>query len=483
MKPIFQPTWESLQQYHCPQWFQDAKFGIWAHWGPQAVPEAGDWYARNMYIEGSDQYKYHLENYGHPSKYGFKDIIQLWKAEKFDPEGLIQLYKQAGARYFTAMAVHHDNFDCWNSTHHRWNAVQFGPQRDIVGAWRDAALKHGLRFGVTEHLERSWSWFNTNKGSDKQGPLAGVPYDGADPAYADLYFEAHDDSSYAFPRSAPKSWQMQWLARIQDLIEQYHPDLLYTDGAVPFGEVGRQMLASFYNHNIQQHSGSLEAVYNLKDMREYDRKNGTFHGEFMPGIGVLDMERGVVDGIQPDPWQTDTCIGGWFYNKFIEYKSAETVIHMLIDIVSKNGNLLLNFPLKPDGTLDEKSQEVVKGITTWMQVNHEAIYATRPWQEFGEGPTQSSGGLFNEDKIVYTPSDYRYTRKDEALYVFALGQPQEQAVVKLLGSTSELWPGEIHSVEMLGSQAALEWERRPGALVISLPEQKPCAYAQVFKIQ
>jgi len=195
----FEPTWESLKQFRCPEWFNDAKLGIWAHWGPQAVPGAGDWYARNMYYEGHEQYKYHLENYGHPSKFGYKDIIPLWKAENFDPDALISLYKRAGAKYFAALATHHDNFDCWDSAYHRWNSVNMGPKKDIVGLWREAALKHGLRFAVTEHMVRCYNWFITNKGCDKEGPYAGVPYDGNDPAYEDLYFPPHDDSSIGYP--------------------------------------------------------------------------------------------------------------------------------------------------------------------------------------------------------------------------------------------------------------------------------------------
>ncbi|HEX5242151.1 MAG TPA: alpha-L-fucosidase, partial [Tepidisphaeraceae bacterium] len=183
----FEPTAESLQKYECPQWFRDAKFGIWAHWGPQAVPGMGDWYARKLYQQGGADYKYQVENYGHPSKVGYKDIIPLWKAEKWEPDRLMELYKKAGARYFVAQAVHHDNFDNWDSKYHKWNAVKMGPQKDVVGLWREAALKQGLRFGVSEHLGASYTWFQDSHGADKTGPLAGVPYDGADPKWEDLY--------------------------------------------------------------------------------------------------------------------------------------------------------------------------------------------------------------------------------------------------------------------------------------------------------
>ena len=205
----FTPDWDSLKRYRCPDWFRDAKFGIWSHWGPQAVPEGGDWYARNLYVQDHPAHHLHLQKFGHPSKVGFKDVIPHWKAQNFDAsqaDRLMRLYQAAGARYFVSMGVHHDNFDLWNSKHHRWNAVNMGPKKDIVGLWAAAARDHGLRFGVSEHLERSYNWFNTNKGSDKEGPLAGVPYDGNDPRYADLYFPPHDDTNWAYPKNPPEWW-------------------------------------------------------------------------------------------------------------------------------------------------------------------------------------------------------------------------------------------------------------------------------------
>jgi alpha-L-fucosidase len=267
----FTPDWESLKRYECPEWFRDAKFGIWAHWGPQCVPMVGDWYAKNMYVPGArrDQYEYHVKTYGHPSKVGFKDIIPQWKAEKFDPERLMALYKAAGARYFVSMGVHHDNFDLWDSKHHRWNAVQMGPQRDIVGAWQEAAREQGLRFGVSEHLGASFTWFQTSHGSDKTGPLAGVPYDGADPKWEELYHwpAAPGDTAWY---STDTRWHQQWFARIKDLVDHYQPDLLYSDGAVPFDAVGRSLLAHYYNTNIAGHQGRLEAVYCLKDSGHFE---------------------------------------------------------------------------------------------------------------------------------------------------------------------------------------------------------------------
>lgn len=477
----FDDRWDSLLNYECPEWFRDAKLGMWAHWGPQAVSGAGDWYARNMYMEGSTQYKYHLEHYGHPSEFGYKDIVSLWKAEKFDPVHLIDLYKKAGAKYFVALAVHHDNYDCWDSAYTKWNSVNSGPEKDIVGMWREATLSAGLKFGVTEHLERSYSWFNTNKGSDKQGPYKDVTYDGNNPEFEDFYFPDHPDNNMAYPSDPPDWWKWQWYARIKDLVDKYRPDFLYTDGAVPFGDVGRKMIANFYNGNISWNNGKLEAVYALKDMREHDKKSGKTHGDYVEGIGVQDMERGVINDINPRPWQTDTCIGGWYYNKFINYKDAEQVIHMLVDIVSKNGNLLLNFPLRPDGTLDDECLDVIEGLTAWMSVNSEAIYETRPWLTFGEGPTKSSGGHFNENKLTYKGNDFRFTQKGDVVYAVMLGYPENgETTIEALVDSSGL---KVKSVEMLGIGNVDGWEQSEDGLRIPVPDEKPCDYAWVFKIK
>ncbi len=376
----FAATRESLRAYQVPEWFRDAKFGIWSHWGPQSAIEDGDWYARKMYIQGTDQYQYHIEHYGHPSKVGYKDLVGIWKAEKWEPDYLMGLYKKAGAKYFVSMGVHHDNFDLWDSKYTRWNAVKMGPKRDVVGAWRDVARKHGLRFGVSEHLWISYKWFAVSHGADKTGPLAGVPYDGVDPQFADLY---HDAGCVPFidnltwnDDGIPDSWRRHYLDRMTDLIDKYQPDLLYTDGHLPFEEYGLRMVAHLYNLSAQLHGGVTEAVYTSKEP-----------SDCAVGTCVLDHERGVADSISQNPWQTDTCIGQWHYKRGQKYKTAKKVIDMLTDIVSKNGNLLLNFPLPNSGELDPEEIKVLEGITGWMAVNSEGIYSTRPWKIYGEGPS------------------------------------------------------------------------------------------------
>ena len=461
--PAFLPQLDSLRNYHAPDWFRDAKLGMWACWGPEAVPEMGDWYARNMYIQGHEQYEDHLKRYGHPSKSGYKDLIPLWKGENWDPDRLMSLYKKAGAKYFCAIAQHHDNVDCWNSRYQKWNSVNMGPKRDIIGGWRDAARKQGLRFGVTEHLGASWNWYGVAHLSDSTGPLAGVPYDGANPAYATLYHSGDTgSSSKPWYRNVPESFQQEWFRRIKDLVDSYQPDLLYSDGSLPFGQYGRDLLAHYYNSNP-------EAVYNCKFVDD--------GGQFIEGMCVQDLERGVQDDIKPAPWQTDTCVGDWYYKRDIAYKTPTTVIQMLVDIVSKNGNLLLNFPVRADGTLDSGEEAILASLSTWIAVNGEAIFATRPWRVYGEGHKGPAGALFNEGKLQYTADDIRYTSKDGSLFAFAMAWP---ASGKLL--LRSITSGQVHSVQLLQTREALTFTQQADGLSIQLPAQQVGDHAFTLRI-
>ena len=476
----FAPTRESLQAYQVPNWFRDAKFGIWSHWGPQSAIEDGDWYARNMYIQDSAQYLYHCETYGHPSKVGYKDLVNDWKAARWDPDHLIGLYKKAGAKYFFSMGVHHDNFDLWNSKYTRWNAVNMGPKKDVVGMWQKAAQKHGLRFGVSEHLWISYKWFSVSHSADAIGPLAGVPYDGVNPQYADLYHDA-GCAQFAGPKvdwsdnGIPDSWRKHYLDRMTDLIDKYQPDLLYTDGHLPFEEYGLKMVAHLYNVSAQLHGGATEAIYTSK-----------LASDCAVGTCVLDHERGVSDLISENPWQTDTCIGGWHYKRGVKYKTPKKVIDLLTDIVSKNGNLLLNFPLPNSGELDFEEMEVLEGITAWMQVNSEGIYATRPWKIYGEGPSTKvkiASGNFNEDKQSdLTASDVRFTAKGSTLYAFVMGWPAQEAVVEALGLSSPQQPGKILKVELLGYKGALDWKQDDAALKVRMPAEKISGIGITLKV-
>jgi alpha-L-fucosidase len=505
----FRGTRESLKDYQVPNWYRDAKFGIWAHWGPESAPEFGDWYAQRMYLEGNPTYQYHLEHYGHPSKFGYKDICrEIWKGNKFDPDSLMALYKKAGAKYSVSMGVHHDNFDMWKSNHQpRWNAAACGIKRDVVGEFRAAAEKQGLRFGVSEHLARSFNWYAAAHGSDKSGPYAGVSYDGNDPAYVDLYH----DYSKAAPApaggrgignsdSGPDWWQRTWFNRIEDLVDRYQPELLYSDGRLPFESYGLSVVANLYNVSAKKHGGRVEAIYTSK-----------LNTDCETGTCVLDLERTIVDRVWPAPWQTDTCVGNWHYLRGVKYKTPKVVVDMLVDIVSRNGNLLLNFPLPNSGELDAEELQIIEGITSWMNVNSEGIYGTRPWKIYGEGPTNPSAGTagrgaegrgapaggaaltpaeqatraarFGErSRPDLTPQDVRFTTKGSTLYAFVMGWPDKEVVIRPLGARSPQGVGKIRKVDLLGFKGNLKWTQADDALRIEAPPLKPCDYAVTFKI-
>jgi alpha-L-fucosidase len=477
----FQGTRESLRQWQVPDWYRDAKFGIWAHWGPQSAIEYGDWYARNMYLQGNKQYEYHVKTYGHPTKAGYKDVIPVWKADRFDPDHLLGLYKKAGAKYFCSMAVHHDNFDLWNSTHQpHWNAVAMGPRRDLVGAFKRAAERHGLRFAVSEHLAPSYHWFSTSHTSDQTGPLAGVPYDGADPAFADLYHALPPDYPYGLrinDRQAPEAWKAHYFKRIKDLIDKYQPDMMYTDGDIFFEKYGLALVANLYNTNVKLHGRPCEAVAFSK--LDTDCEVGTC---------VLDWERGVAGGIAANPWQTDTCIGEWHYNREATYKSPKYVIDLLVDIVSRNGNLLLNFPLPNNGELDYEERVILDEVTRWMAVNSEGIYGTRPWKIFGDGPVATTPSLgqgirFNESsRKELTAEEVRFTTKGDTMFAFVMGWPEKLTLIRPLATSSALRPAKIRHVELLGYQDRVRWTQDEQGLTVVMPEHKPCDYAITLKI-
>ncbi len=464
----FTGTQNSLTNYACPEWFRDAKFGIWAHWGPQAVPMEGDWYARKMYQEGSDVYKDHLARYGHPSTNGWKDIIPLWKAEHWDPDKLMALYKKAGAKYFVSMGTHHDNFFLWNSPSHRWNSVNLGPHRDVVADWQNAAKKNGLPFGVSEHLAASFTWFQDSHGADKSGPMAGVPYDGGNSNNWDLYHFPAKPGDNQWCSNDPR-WQQQWFNEIKELVDNYHLDLLYSDSQVPFGnEVGLIQIANFYNASAASHDGKCQAVYNCK------QPSG--------GRWVQDYERGVNGGINPNPWQTDTSIGDWFYNKHWKYQPLSWMVTMLVDIVSKNGNLLLNVVLRPDGTLDPEVETMLHELADWTAVNGEAIYGSRPWLVYGEGAVKAKGGMFSEN-FKYSAKDIRFTTQGKTLYAIALGWPEEnKLLIRSLAKTEDLKQNEIKRVELLGSIGKLKFTQTAEGLLVELPEKKTNAITCSLRI-
>jgi len=508
----FAPDWESLKQYEVPQWFRDAKFGIWAHWGPQCVEGSGDWMAREMYMEGSNAYKHHVENYGHPSEVGFKDILPLFKAERWDPDKLVALYKRIGAQYFFALGNHHDNFDLWDSKYQPWNSVNIGPKRDILAEWAAAARKYGLPFGISLHADHAWTWYEPSQRYDRTGPKAGVPYDGTltladgkgtwwdglDPQQ--LYAQNHPMSQgswadgmihrqWAWGNGAvmpSEEFCTNFYNRTLDVINRYNPELLYFDvTGVPFdgiSDAGLKIAAHFYNHNKSTHHGKLSAVMFGKILTEEQKK-----------ALVWDVERGAPNEIIPRPWQSCSCIGGWHYNTGIYengwYKTAATVVRLLADIVSKNGNLLLSIPLRADGTFDEKEEAVINGIGEWMDINKEAIVATRPWTIFGEGPVAESDIAlnaqgFNEGSYEEMSSkEIRFTQSPKSLYAIVLDWPADnKVVIKSLSGGNGLYPGKIRRVDLLG-YGKVPFSRTADGLVVTLPGSVTSHTVPVLRIK
>ena len=481
----FEPTFESLYNIEVPLWFRDAKFGIWSHWGPQSVPMCGDWYARNIYIQDTPQYLYHVRHYGHPSKFGYKDICALWKAENFDPEGLMELYRRAGARYFVAQAMHHDHFFNYASQINRMNSAQVGPMKDICGMWRSAARKYGMPFGLTEHLSASFSWWRVNKMCDTHGPFKGIPYDGNDPEWRDFYFDNYehvDGTTDATPwyTSNPK-FHDYWVRVMKEVIDLYQPDMLYTDGSLPFGghwdgcvdaadtaspdyASGLEIAAYLYNKSIDVY-GENRAIYTQKDRREA-----------IYSVGILDVEKSQLGGISPRPWQTDTCIGNWFYDAKAPFKRPEHIIEMLVDIVSKNGTMLLNILQRPDGAIDDEAVFILEELGKWFAVCGEGIYETRPYRIAGEGDTRVVIDGFREEKTAWNASDIRFTRKNDSLYAFLMAAPENGvAVIKsLTGET-------VRRVQLLGF-GDVEWSQNFGIVTARLPEKLPTEYVNCLKI-
>lgn len=507
----FQPSWDSLAaRYQTPDWFRDAKLGIWAHWGPQCVPEFGDWYGRLMYVQGDPFYAHHVATYGHPSKFGFMEFIGRWKAENWQPDELIGLYKAAGAKYFVSLANHHDNLDCFDSAHHAWNTMRVGPKRDIVGTWAKAARKAGLRFGVSNHSAHAWHWWQTAYGYDAEGPLRGVRYDafrirkadgkgtwweGLDPQelytgprmvipdgvdsiqVMNAWHDAHDGQWTEEPPPNDPAYARQWLARAVDLVEKYRPDFVYMDDtALPLGQAGLDFAAHYYNASLKWNGGRQEAVLTGKKLDELQRRAIT-----------EDVERGFSDHLRALPWQTDTCIGDWHYNcaRYLNhsYRSAENVIQRLADTVSKNGNLLLSIPVRGDGTIDADERAILRDMAGWMATGGEAIFASRPWKTYGEGPTEPAAGQQNEQAAKpFTSADIRFTTRDGALYALAMARPAgDRLAIASLGTASPLAPGRIESVELLGGGPA-RFERTVEALTVALPPGGP-AFVPALRIR
>ena len=461
----YEATWESLTQYSVPDWYRDGKFGIFIHWGLYAVPAFGnEWYPRNMYLQGTKEFQHHVETYGPQSEFGYKDFIPMFKAENYDPDAWAQLFAEAGAKFVVPVAEHHDGFAMYDTELSRWNAAKMGPQRDLIGDLADAVRAHGLVFGLSSHRAEHWWFMNGGKAFDS---------DVQDPAYADFYGPAQPND----PDWKSLDWQPRpnakylddWLARTCELVDKYQPQLVWFDWWIEqtvFKPYLQKFASYYYNRGAEWGKG---VAINYKN------------AALPPEVAVYDVERGQLRGINPHFWQTDTSVSknSWGYITHHDYKTAGDIVGDLVDIVSKNGALLLNVGPRPDGTIPEPEAAMLRDIGKWLAVNGEAIYGTRPWTRFGEGPTDvPEGGFTDTKRAAYTSADVRFTTKDSTLYAICLGWPETAWAIQSLGKRA----GKIASVELLGGDAALTWKQDADRLMVHASAKKPCDYAYTLKI-
>lgn len=457
----FAANWESLKGYSIPTWYQDAKFGIFIHWGVYSVPAFGnEWYARNMYRQDTPEFKHHLETYGPQISSGYKDFIPLFTAEKFDPDHWANLFRRAGAQFVVPVAEHHDGFALYNCRFSEWNAVRMGPKRDIIGELAEAVRKQWLVFGLSSHRAEHWWFFNGGMAFDS---------DVQDRRYAGLYGPAQ-------PETLPPNEEFldDWLVRTCELVDKYQPQIVWFDWWIEqpvFRPYLQQFAAYYYNQGAQWQRG---VAINYK------------HEAFPEEAAVFDIERGQLSDIRPRFWQTDTAVAknSWGYIQNQEYKTAASLIGDLVDIVSKNGALLLNIGPRPDGTIPEAEETILLEIGRWLHLNGEAIYGTRPWKIFGEGPTRIESGSFTDTKrAAFTSQDIRFTTREETLYATVLMWPEDGTVtIKTLATGSNVFRQQVGKVEMLGSDEELRWRHDADGLSVELPASKPYEHAFVLKI-
>jgi len=469
----FRPDWESLQNYPVPEWYEDAKFGIFIHWGLYSVPAfANEWYSRNMYQPGSREFQHHIATYGPQSRFGYKDFIPMFKAERFDPQKWARLFRDAGAKYVVPVAEHHDGFPMYDSGLTDWCAGKMGPKRDIVGELAQAIRAEGLHFGASSHrAEHDWFFDGGRQfDSDVNDPRFAAFYG---PAHPRLLRPGYDDDLREDWTYVSSEFLDDWLARTAEIVEKYHPDLIYFDwwiGHPAFRSHLNRFAAFYYNQASKTGAG---AVIDFKD-------------HSLPETSAtLDVERGQLAQIQPRHWQTDTSISNasWGYVANDTYKTPEFIIHLLADVVSKNANLLLNVTPRPDGTIPEQEEQILLNVGAWLKANGEAIYGTRPWKRYGEGPTVVASGAFHDTETKpYTAEDFRFTSHGPILYAIELAWPANgQATIHSLGSDS-LGATKVESVSLLGSEERIEWQQQPDGLHLQLPPAPPGQYAYVFRI-
>jgi alpha-L-fucosidase len=457
----FEPNWQSLQGYRVPSWYQDGKFGIFIHWGVYSVPAFGnEWYPRNMYLQDRAEFQHHVATYGPQTQFGYKDFIPLFTAEKFDPDRWAGLFRRAGAQFVVPVAEHHDGFAMYDCAFSDWTAARMGPRRDLIGELAAAIRRQWLVFGLSSHRAEHWWYYNGGMAFDS---------DVQDPRYAGLYGPAQ-------PQTLPPNEEFldDWLVRTCELVDKYQPQLIWFDWWIEqpiFRPYLQRFAAYYYNRGVEWHRG---VAINYK------------HQAFPEGTAVFDVERGQLADIRPLFWQTDTSVSktSWGYVENQDYKTVDSLVNDLVDIVSKNGALLLNIGPRPDGTIAEPEEEILLGIGRWLAVNGEAIYGTRPWRVFGEGPTRVVAGSFADTKReAFTSRDIRFTTRGEVLYAIALAWPDDGAVtIKSLADDSGLFQRSIAKVELLGHPESLRWTRDAHGLTVEMPPQQPCDHAFALRI-
>lgn len=458
----FRAAWPSLETYQAPAWYRDAKFGIFIHWGVYAVPAFdSEWYPRNMYQQASPVFQHHVATFGPQSQFGYKDFIPRFKAEHFDAKHWAELFRKSGARYVVPVAEHHDGFPMYDCTFTDWSAAKMGPRRDIAGELAAAVRHQGLHFGASSHRAEHWWFFDGGMKFDS---------DVKDARYAGLYGPARPEKT-----QPDEAYLKDWLARTAEIVDKYQPEVVWFDWWIEqpvFQPYLQKFAAFYYNRGVEWKRG---VAINYKKE------------SFPARAAVLDIERGQLDALRPLFWQTDTSISkkSWGYITGDDFRSADSLIDELVDIVSKNGTLLLNIGPRPDGTIPEQEEKILLQMGQWLAVNGDAIYGTRPWKVFGEGPTQVVGGSFKDTAgRPFTAQDIRFTAKGDTLYAIALAWPEDRRItIKSLGAGSAFSKTKIETVELAGSKAKLKWNRGADGLHVELPAEKPSGSAFALKIR
>lgn len=480
----FQADWASLEKYEIPQWYRDAKFGVFIHWGVYSVPAYGsEWYPRMMYIDqgrrGENMFNHHVKTYGPQKEFGYKDFIPRFKAEKFDAQEWAKLFRETGFKYVVPVAEHHDGFPMYRCSFTDWDASKMGPKRDLIAELADAVRAEGMKLGLSSHRAFNWMYY-----------VRSEDYDNADPKYAGLYgrpmpflFEEGIDEYRKNFVPQDQEFKDDWLARTCELVDRFQPDLIWFDFAICMGQETR------YDENPFQDHLKRFAAYYYNKTADTEQGIGVINykwGAFPESAAVLDKERSKMAEIRKPFWQTDTAVSksSWGYTVDPQYKSPDRLVDDLVDIVAKNGCLLLNVGPKADGTIPAGDQEVLRAIGRWLKTNGEAIYGTTYWKVYGEGPTGVSTGHVSESKDKrFTSEDIRFTTKAGDLYATALAWPEDGVVkIKSLAKGSEHWPAEISSVELLGYNGMMKFDRTEESLNISMPDVQTGEFAWVFKV-